>query len=334
MEGTPTFRAGLKPGDKIVSVNGRDVRKMDLLDAVHLMRGVVGTQVTLEIERDIVGRLPVTMMREMINVQPVRWHREGDFVYIRLSAFARSAEQDLRDAWRVIKANGPVRGIVLDMRNNPGGLLDQSVGIADAFLARGIIVTSVGRTAGARRTYYADSEAIVIGVPMVVMINEGTASAAEIVASALIDNGRAALIGRRSFGKGTVQTIMGLPLRGALRLTTALYRSAGGYLLQGHGIEPDVEVVPVVASSRIAREDSLTGALSVAERFHERQAPIVAAKACPLPGVGDDTEIGCALQFLAASGKRQFVERFTGGWDFGPGAHRFALRRSAIRRGL
>ncbi len=313
MEGTPAFRAGLKAGDEIVSVNGRDVSKMDLLDAVHLMRGVVGTDVTLEIDRAPAGRFLVTITRAMINVQPVRWHREGDVAYIRLSVFVRSAEKDLRNAWRAIRAGGPVRGIVLDMRNNPGGLLDQSIGIADAFLARGIIVTSEGRTPGARRIYHADPEAIASGIPMVIMINEGTASAAEIVASALIDNGRAAVIGRRSFGKGSVQTIMGLPLRGALRLTTALYRSPGGYLLQGHGIDPDVELVPVVAPAYVAREDNLNGALVTAERFQERQTPVVAAQACPMPAVGDDREIGCALQFLAAGGKHQFIERFTGG---------------------
>ena len=280
---------------------------MDLLDAVHLMRGVVGTQVTLEIERDIVGRLPVTMMRAMINVQPVRWHREGDFVYIRLSAFVRSAEQDLRYAWRVIKANGPVRGIVLDMRGNPGGLLRQAIRVADLFLNDGDIIDTQGRHPDSFQHYEATGKDVARGLPLIVLIDGRSASAAEIVAAALQDRGRALVVGTTSYGKGTVQTVIRTPNDGEITLTWSRLLTPSGYALHGLGVRPNICTSGLVGEELTAINRALSGEASAAEAvkawhrvgLYDQKSRDALRSECPAERRRDDIESRIAHRLIA-----------------------------------
>ena len=245
IDGTPAARAGIKPGDLIAAVDGKTIEGLSLSDAVEKLRGAPDTQVRITIRREGDPKpLELTLTREIIHVEVVKSRRYGDIGYIRLSEFNDEADRALRAALVSLqKAPGPkLAGIVLDLRNNPGGLLDQAVAVADDFLPGGEIVSTHGRQSDDDRTWYAREGDLTRGLPMVALINNGSASAAEIVAGALQENHRALLLGTRSFGKGSVQTLFPLRGEGAIRLTTARYYTPGGRSIQGDGIEPDVVV--------------------------------------------------------------------------------------------
>lgn len=245
IDDTPAARAGLKPGDLITQLDGHPVQGMTLPQAVEKMRGPINSDVDLTIRRK--GREPfdVKLTRALIRVQSVRSHLIGDDIgYIRITSFTEQTDVGLNNAIKNIKqqAGGKLRGVVLDLRNNPGGLLDQAVAVSDAFLDKGEIVSTRGRRPDDAQRYNAQPGDIAAGLPLAVLINGGSASASEIVAGALQDHHRAVLVGTRSFGKGSVQTIIPLPGHGAMRLTTARYYTPSGRSIQAKGIEPDILV--------------------------------------------------------------------------------------------
>ncbi len=245
IDGTPAAKAGIKAGDYITAVNGETVLGLSVNDAVKQMRGKPGETVTLTIAREKTDPFDVKMVREIIQPKSVTYHAEGDYGYLRLASFNEKATDETKAAIDDLKAKNPhMKGLVLDMRNNPGGLLDQAVGVADIFLSGGEVVSQRGRDPHDIERYNAKPGAKLGGLPVVVLINSGTASAAEIVAGALQDRHRAQLVGLTSFGKGSVQTV--IPLRGgldgAVKITTARYYTPSGRSIQKTGIEPDLEV--------------------------------------------------------------------------------------------
>jgi carboxyl-terminal processing protease len=269
IDDTPAAHAGLKPGDLVVQIDGEPVQGMSLNDAVERMRGPVGSDIKLTIKREGKDPFDVTMKRAVVKIQSVKEQLEGDDVgYIRITSFNEQADSGVKDAIKDLraKAGAKLTGIVLDLRNNPGGLLDQAVAVSNDFLSQGEIVSTRGRHAEDAQRYNAQSPGdLTSGLPMVVLINGGSASASEIVAGALQDHHRAVLLGTRSFGKGSVQTIIQLPGHGAMRLTTARYYTPSGRSIQAKGIEPDITVEPAkierVAQGEVMHEADLRGAL-------------------------------------------------------------------------
>ena len=246
IDDTPASRAGVKSGDLIVALDGKTVQGLTLNEAVDRMRGPPNSKITLTIRREGVDKpIELTMLREVIHIQVVKDHLEsGDIGYIRLTSFNEQTDSGLRDALRKLKAQSgdKLKAIILDLRNNPGGLLDQAVAVCDDFIPQGEIVSTRARHPEDSQRWNAKGDDLTGGLPMVVMINGGSASASEIVAGALQDHRRAILLGTRSFGKGSVQTVIPLPGNGAMRLTTARYYTPSGRSIQGLGITPDVKV--------------------------------------------------------------------------------------------
>src|SRR5262252_6574958 len=245
IDDTPAARAGLKPGDLITHLDGDPVQGMTLPEAVEKMRGPVNTEIKLTIRREGKDPFDVKLTRATIKIQSVRSHLEGDNIaYIRITSFNEQTDVGLNNAMKNLKqqAGSKLMGVILDLRNDPGGLLDQAVAVADAFLDKGEIVSTRGRRSEDAQRYNARPGDIAAGLPVVVLINGGSASASEIVAGALQDHHRAILLGTRSFGKGSVQTIIPLPGHGAMRLTTARYYTPSGRSIQAKGIDPDIVV--------------------------------------------------------------------------------------------
>jgi carboxyl-terminal processing protease len=245
IDDTPAARAGLKPGDLITHLDGDPVQGMTLPEAVEKMRGPVSSEIKLTIRREGKEPFDVKLIRATIKIQSVRSHLEGDNIaYIRITTFNEQTDVGLNNAMKNLKqqAGGKLIGVVLDLRNDPGGLLDQAVAVADAFLEKGEIVSTRGRRSEDAQRYNARPGDIAAGLPIAVLINGGSASASEIVAGALQDHHRAVLLGTRSFGKGSVQTIIPLPGHGAMRLTTARYYTPSGRSIQAKGIDPDIVV--------------------------------------------------------------------------------------------
>ncbi|OXE35414.1 MAG: peptidase S41 [Phenylobacterium zucineum] len=245
MDGTPAFKAGIKAGDYITAVNNQSILGLSVSEAVKQMRGKPGESVTLTIARQKSDPFDVKLVREVIETKSVSARPEGDYGYLRVSAFNEKTTDEAKTAIADLKTKIPkMKGLILDLRNNPGGLLDQAVGISDLFLEGGEIVSQRGRDPRDIERYNAHPGDATGGLPMVVLINSGSASAAEIVAGALQDRKRAELVGLTSFGKGSVQTVT--PLRGgadgALKLTTARYYTPSGRSIQKTGIIPDLEV--------------------------------------------------------------------------------------------
>ena len=245
IDDTPAARAGLKPGDLITHLDGDAVQGMSLPEAVEKMRGPVNSEIKLTIRREGKEPFDVKLTRATIRIQSVRSHLEGDNIgYIRITTFNEQTDVGLNNAMKNLKqqAGSKLIGVVLDLRNNPGGLLDQAVAVADAFLDKGEIVSTRGRRSEDAQRYNARPGDIAAGLPMAGLINGGSASASEIVAGALQDHHRAILLGTKSFGKGSVQTIIPLPGHGAMRLTTARYYTPSGRSIQARGIDPDIVV--------------------------------------------------------------------------------------------
>lgn len=247
IDDTPASKAGLKPGDYITNIDGEAVMGMTLNDAVDKMRGKIGSKVKLTIRRINEKPLEVTLKREEIKIQSVKNSiKADDVVYIRISSFSEDVDtmtaKAIKDAKK--KLGDKLKGVVIDVRNNPGGLLDQAVNVSDLFLDKGEIVSTRSRNEEDTVKYIAKEGDIAKGLPIVVIINDGSASASEIVAGALQDHKRAIILGEKSFGKGSVQTVIPLGKYGAMRLTTARYYTPSGRSIQAKGIEPDIEVKP------------------------------------------------------------------------------------------
>lgn len=244
IEDTPGYKAGLRAGDAIIAVDGQYTMEMSLTDVVGKMRGKRGTTVELQVLHKN-GSRPVTMKikRDAIPLISVKSRElEPGYWWIRLTRFSGRTGQEVADAVAKARAKGAVKGVVLDLRNNPGGLLDQSVEVADQFLRDGVIVSMRGRDASSERVFRAHAQPEDLDCPMVVLVNSGTASASEIVAGALRDQKRALIIGERTFGKGSVQNLIPLADGAGLKITVARYYTPSGKSIQAEGISPDFEV--------------------------------------------------------------------------------------------
>lgn len=266
MDGTPAARAGIKSGDLIATIDGMAIQGLTLMEALDKLRGPANSQVKITILRKGEKKpLEITLTRAIIRVESVRFRQENDVAYIRISSFNEQTEDGLERAIDQTrsKIGSRLRGIIIDLRNNPGGLLDQAIGVSDAFLDQGEIVSTRGRRPGDTQRYSARSGQLMQGVPIVVLINEGSASASEIVAGALQDQKRARVVGTRSFGKGSVQTVIPLAggVDGALKLTTAKYFTPSGRSIQATGIDPDILVEQTAdANSEAEANDRLSEA--------------------------------------------------------------------------
>ncbi len=281
IDDTPAFKAGVKAGDFITHLDGKPIMGMTLAEAVDSMRGKVGTPVELTIRREGTSEAVILkIVRDVIRIQSVRSRVEGDGTvgYIRITTFNQNTSEGLQSAVEKIKkeAGDKLIGYVLDLRNNPGGLLDQAISVSDAFLEKGEIVSTRGRDDKDIKRDNATPGDITGNLPVTVLINGGSASASEIVAGALQDHHRGIVMGTRSFGKGSVQTVVPLPGHGAMRLTTARYFTPSGRSIQGKGIDPDliVEAAKVEKiSERGIHEEDLRGSLSNPEKSSGSKAP-------------------------------------------------------------
>ena len=244
IDDTPAQRAGVEAGDLIIRLNEKPVKGMSLSEAVAMMRGKKGTDITLTIVREGVDKpLKITITRDIIRVKSVKKQMlEPGYAYVRITNFQSKTTRSLIDAVDELKkeSDGKLKGLILDLRNNPGGVLTGAVGVSDAFLNKGLIVYTEGRIDDSVLRYSATQGDVLNGAPLVVLINGGSASASEIVAGAIQDHKRGIIMGTKSFGKGSVQTILPLKENAALKLTTARYFTPGGKSIQAEGIEPDI----------------------------------------------------------------------------------------------
>ena len=270
IDDTPAQRAGLQPGDFVTHLDGEPILGLTLAEAVEKMRGPIDSGIVLTIQRPgAEAPMDVEIIRAVITIRSVRTHMEGDDVaYVRISSFSEKTTRELEAAVEKYyeEYGETLKGLVLDLRNNPGGLLDQAVSVSDSFLIQGEIVSTRGRRADSIQRFNAKSGDLIDGMPMIVLINGGSASASEIVAGALQDHHRAIILGTRSFGKASVQTVIPLGGHGAMRLTTARYYTPSGTSIQARGIYPDIAVeqakVERVNQGRRRSEADLRGSLT------------------------------------------------------------------------
>ncbi|WP_018141942.1 S41 family peptidase [Thioalkalivibrio sp. ALJ7] len=248
IDDTPASRAGIEAGDLIIRLDGESVRGMSLSDAVAKMRGEKGSDITLTVMRDGEDQpKEITITRDVIQVQSVRSEiLEDGYGYVRISNFQQRTARDLVRAVEDLQEKGELNGLILDLRNNPGGILNGAVGVSDAFLEEGLIVYTEGRLEDSQFRYQASPGDVLKGAPMVVLVNRGSASASEIVAGALQDHKRAVVMGQNTFGKGSVQTILPLTQNTGIKLTTARYFTPDGRSIQEDGIEPDIRLQDLV----------------------------------------------------------------------------------------
>jgi len=271
IDGTPAFKSGVQAGDLITHLDEKPVQGLTLSEAVKLMRGKVGTEIKLTIRRVSTQPFDVKIIRAVIPIRTVRSRIEGDIGYVRISSFSQPTEGGLKKAMNKInrELKDRMKGLIIDLRNNPGGLLDQAVAVSDAFLEKGEIVSTRTRDKRDHQRFNARKGDLAHGKPIIILLNGGSASASEIVAGALQDQKRAIILGTKSFGKGSVQTIIPLGNNGAMRLTTALYFTPSGRSIQKIGIEPDIVVeqarIEAIDKNHRQREADLRGALNNGE---------------------------------------------------------------------
>jgi carboxyl-terminal processing protease len=328
IDGTPAADAGIEPGDRITKIDAQPTTGMDVEEIVKRLRGEPGSKVTLTISRNDRPPFELTLVRTIIRVVSVKSDLKGDNIgYVRIAAFTESTPAELASAISHLKdrAHGRLNGLILDLRNDPGGLLDAAVEVAGDFIDGGVVVTTHGRTGQDDHVYHAPATGDLLrGTPIVILINSASASAAEIVAGALQDHHRATVMGTRSFGKGSVQTIIPLEGQGALRLTTALYYTPSGRSIQGEGIAPDIIVsLPKnqqVANALVTYESDLYGALkntgSLAPGSPKMPAAslsggTVEAAEHPIKpliiGTNGDAQFAAALDYLQKAVRREVV---------------------------
>jgi carboxyl-terminal processing protease len=330
IDNTPAAKAGILPGDIITAIDGRPVEALLLDTVVGKLRGLPGSTITLTIERKSVPN-PIIMIltREVIKSQPVSYRDEGGNVgYIRITEFNELTTAELTSAIKDLSAKIPadqMKGYILDMRNNPGGLLDQAAGVASAFLNYGEIVSTRGRNTDEDQRFLAKSGDLTNGKLLIVLINGGSASASEIVAGALQDQKRATILGTRSFGKGSVQIIIPLgPGNGALRLTTARYFTPSGHSIQAEGIKPDIEVGQVVPKELQATLDEIREA-TLPRHFRAQGKEEEGSQSYVPEKPEDDTALQTALALLRGT---------TVNPVFSPKTEQALARRGLISDGL
>lgn len=281
MDDTPAMKAGVKAGDLIIKLDDKPIKGMPLNKAVDLMRGKPGTDITLTILREGEEKpLLITITRDIIQIASVKSRvLDEQFGYIRISNFQNATARDMVSKLQELheEIDGPIRGLVLDLRNNPGGVLNAAVSVSDAFLEGGIIVYTEGRTEDSRVKYAAKSGDILSGAPIIVLVNEGSASASEIVAGALQDHKRAVIMGNQTFGKGSVQTVVPVADDAAIKLTTARYYTPRGRSIQAEGIVPDIKLENVSISMKsdsdglLVKEKDLEGHLANGHSEDDKQ---------------------------------------------------------------
>ena len=301
IDDTPASRAGLLSGDFIVQIDDEQVQGLALNQAVDKMRGPVNTSVRLKLVRKGVNDpIEVTLVRDTIRIRAVRSRVEKDVGYVRITQFSEQTFENLKKAIEQIRSELPdaqLKGYVIDLRNNPGGLLDQAIAVSDAFLERGEIVSTRGRNVDEGQRYSARPGDLTNGKPIVIMLNGGSASASEIVAGALQDHKRATLVGTRSFGKGSVQTIIPLGGNGALRLTTARYYTPSGRSIQAKGIAPDILVMPDVPPELKGRDET-KGEASLRGHLKNGEEEGGGSSAYVPPDPKNDKQLNYALELL------------------------------------
>jgi carboxyl-terminal processing protease len=317
MESTPASQAGVMDGDMILSIDGVTAAGIDQREAVDRLRGRVGSTVRLGIQRDA-KLLEILVTRAHIVPQTVKGSLRGNIAIIELSSFNHSTSDVLEDKIETLIAAAPGRrlsGLVLDLRGNPGGLLDQSVEVSDMFLGSGVIVTTHGRHPDSHQYFEANGDQIAAGVPMVILVNGTSASASEIVAAALQDQGRAVVVGSSTYGKGTVQTVLRLPNDGELTLTWARFHAPSGYALNARGILPDLctssSTLREVLQSMQSGESPLARTLQQAE-VDENDKPAVAAFRAHCPTVEDSPAVDLDVALALLNDQRLFAKAIGG----------------------
>jgi len=306
IDDTPAARAGVLAGDLITHLDGEEVLGMTLRQAVDKMRGRVNEPIVLTIRREGVEKpIEIKVVRDIIRIKSVRFRSEDDVGYLRITQFNEQTSEGLKAGIEAITkeiADDKLKGFVLDLRNNPGGLLDQAIAVSDAFLDRGEIVSTRGRREEDTQRFTSRAGDSVKGKPVIVLVNGGSASASEIVAGALQDHRRATIVGSRSFGKGTVQTIIPLGRNGAIRLTTARYFTPSGRSIQAEGVEPDIQIIQELPDE-LKGESSTTGEASLrghltGENGEEDEEKVSATSAYVPPDPKDDVQLNYALDLL------------------------------------
>lgn len=311
IDDTPAARAGVRAGDIITALDGEAVQGMTLQQAVDKMRGPVNTPITIKVKRAGADEpIEIKIVRDIIKPKPVRARVEGeDIGYLRITQFNDKTTETLKEGIETISKAIPddkLKGIVIDLRNNPGGLLDQAISVSDAFLEKGEIVSTRGRNSDDVQRFSARSGDLVHGKPVIVLVNGGSASASEIVAGALQDHKRATILGTRSFGKGSVQTIIPLNGNGALRLTTARYYTPSGRSIQAKGIEPEIEVKQNVPDDFKGKDETKGEAGLKGHLQNKGTEEAGGSSAYVPPDQKDDTQLNAAYELLRGTRKDAF----------------------------
>ena len=304
IDDTPAANAGMKSGDLIIGINGESIRGLSINDAVSQLRGPVGSKVIITVVRDKKDPFEIEIIRDVIKIRSVRHNIIKNIGYVRLTTFSDTTTSGLEKSVDEIKKElgKKFQGLILDLRNNPGGLLNQSISVTDSFLNQGEIVSTQGRKDNDTSRIFAKKGDIIDGKPMIVLINSGSASASEIVAGALKDHSRAIIVGTRSFGKGSVQSIIPLAGNGAMRLTTARYYTPSGISIQAKGIEPDIivesgitELTKQMPENR--REENLRGALDKKEKDSKKNN-VDKPELSPVEKLLQDNQISRAVDLI------------------------------------
>ena len=304
IDDTPAHKAGMLPGDLIIGIEGKSIRGLPLSKAVEKLRGKVGSKVKITILREGSDPFELEIIRDIIKIRSVKYNIINNVGYIRLTTFSETTTSTMLDAIEKIKTQTGknFQGLILDLRNNPGGLLNQSIAVTDAFLENGEIVSTKGRNKDDTSRTFAQPGDVISNQPLIVLINSGSASASEIVAGALKDHGRAIILGTRSFGKGSVQSIVPIPGNGAIRLTTSRYYTPSGISIQAKGIEPDIIVESGFTKEQESeqtniREENLKGALDN-KNINEKDKNNVSSKKNEVLKLLEDNQISRAVDLI------------------------------------
>ncbi len=304
IDDTPAANAGMKSGDLIIGINGESIRGLSINDAVSQLRGPVGSKVVITVVRDKKDPFEIEIIRDVIKIRSVRHNIIKNIGYVRLTTFSDTTTSGLKKSIDEIKKElgEKFQGLILDLRNNPGGLLNQSISVTDSFLNQGEIVSTQGRKDDDSSRTFAKKGDIIDGKPMIVLINSGSASASEIVAGALKDHSRAIIVGTRSFGKGSVQSIIPLAGNGAMRLTTARYYTPSGISIQAKGIEPDIIVEAGITkltkeTPENRREENLRGALDTNKQDTKKDS-VDKPELTPVEKLLQDNQISRAVDLI------------------------------------